>query len=60
MGRHDYGRLGLGEGCTEKREPTRIASLSNIESIDSGTAVSFCVSKDGMSMFMAELVIVSS
>ena len=47
LGRHDYGRLGLGEDCTEINVPTVIPGLHNITSIDAGTAVSFCVDNKG-------------
>ena len=48
IGRNDYGRLGLGENCKEQKTPTVVKGLNNVASVDAGTAVSFCVDKQGI------------
>ncbi|KFM66928.1 Regulator of chromosome condensation, partial [Stegodyphus mimosarum] len=49
LGRHDYGRLGLGENCDEKSNPTIISALENEKCTDisCGNCVSFAVSDQG-------------
>jgi hypothetical protein len=48
MGRHEYGKLGLGrERLTDKRVPTRIPSLKNCVHVSAGTGVSFAIDDRG-------------
>ncbi|XP_072890854.1 regulator of chromosome condensation isoform X2 [Hemitrygon akajei] len=47
LGRAEYGRLGLGEGATEKSTPTVIQGLPVITDVACGASVSYAISKDG-------------
>lgn len=49
LGRPDYGRLGLGEGCTEKTEPTVVADLQSETCVNvaAGGCVSFALTSAG-------------
>lgn len=50
LGRCEYGRLGLGEDCQEKKEPTLVTSLANkkIVAIGGGTCVSYAITSEGV------------
>ena len=52
FGRSEYGRLGLGENCTEKKEPTLVKALQDkkIVAIGGGAAVSYAITSEGMSI----------
>ena len=56
LGRHEYGRLGLGEeGATEQSEPKQVPALSDKKcvSINCGTCVSFAIAENGeMSLYL--------
>lgn len=49
IGRHEYGRLGLGQDAAEVSEPVQVASLNNenISMVACGEAVSFAISSKG-------------
>ncbi|XP_075211918.1 regulator of chromosome condensation-like [Lycorma delicatula] len=49
LGRREYGRLGLGENCTDASKPTQIPALKNKKCVDiaCGSSVSFAVTSDG-------------
>ncbi|PSN52909.1 Regulator of chromosome condensation [Blattella germanica] len=49
LGRKEYGRLGLGEGCEDAKEPIEISTLSGKKCVDisCGDAVSFAVTDKG-------------
>lgn len=58
LGRADYGRLGLGEGCGEKSEPTLVESLKSETCVDvaAGGCVSFAVTKVGKNFSCSILI----
>lgn len=47
LGRADYGRLGLGEGSGEKKEPTLVKLEGKCKCISAGQSVSFALLVDG-------------
>ena len=48
MGRHDYGRLGLGEACTKDAEqPQAIPHLQNATAISAAGSTSLVVTQTG-------------
>ncbi|KAM7301217.1 regulator of chromosome condensation [Ixodes scapularis] len=47
MGRHDYGRLGLGTDCTEQETPRKVPGLPPYVDISCGDSVSFAVTAEG-------------
>ncbi|KAK7501483.1 hypothetical protein BaRGS_00007287, partial [Batillaria attramentaria] len=49
LGRADYGRLGHGEGCKEKDEPTLVEALKSEKCVDvgAGGCVSFAITNSG-------------
>ncbi|KAK6466263.1 regulator of chromosome condensation-like [Huso huso] len=47
LGRAEYGRLGLGEGAQEVKEPTVVPGLTGVQSVACGASVSCAVTKDG-------------
>ena len=57
LGRADYGRLGHGEGCTEKTEPTLVAALQSETCVDiaAGGCVSFALTDTGQYCFSFKL-----
>ena len=51
LGRAEYGRLGLGENCEEKMEPTLVKLEGKATSISAGQSVSFSLMEDGKYRF---------
>ena len=49
LGRREYGRLGLGENCTDAAKPTVIPALNDKKCVDvaCGSSVSFAVTDSG-------------
>lgn len=47
LGRAEYGRLGLGEGVTEKSEPTSVKGITRACVVACGASVSYAVTKEG-------------
>lgn len=49
LGRKEYGRLGLGENCSDAIKPTVIPILKDIKCVNiaCGSTVSFAVTEDG-------------
>lgn len=47
LGRADYGRLGLGPGAAETREPTRVTLTEKANGVTCGASVSYAVTKEG-------------
>lgn len=47
LGRAEYGRLGLGEGAEEKKEPTAVTGLEPASRVTCGASVSFAVTREG-------------
>jgi len=51
LGRAEYGRLGLGEDCGEKREPTYVKLEGKCTAISASNSVSFALMEDGKHVF---------
>ena len=47
LGRAEYGRLGLGENCGERREPAMVKLEGKCTDISAGSSVSFALMEDG-------------
>ncbi|TSQ69508.1 Regulator of chromosome condensation [Bagarius yarrelli] len=47
LGRAEYGRLGLGESVTEKKEPTSVTGITRASMVACGASVSYAVTKEG-------------
>ncbi|XP_038057576.1 regulator of chromosome condensation-like [Patiria miniata] len=49
IGRTDYGRLGLGDGCKESYKPAQVTTLDaeEVESIGCGSSMTVCSTKKG-------------
>lgn len=47
LGRAEYGRLGLGENCGEKKEPTHVKLDGKCTAIAASNSVSFALMEDG-------------
>ena len=47
LGRAEYGRLGLGENCGEKKEPVMVKLEGKSTEISAGSSVSFALLDNG-------------
>lgn len=47
FGRAEYGRLGLGENCGERKEPSLVKLENKCTDISAGSSVSFALTEDG-------------